>query len=95
MAAAGSTFSAARIASVLASAQITITATRPRTASPGFQQHVLREDRRPEGGGHLADDEADQPQPSACCRIMPAMVRLRVPMSLSTAISRILPSVIV
>ena len=33
--------------------------------------------------------------PSTCCRIMPAMVRLRVPMSLRTAISRILPSVMV
>jgi hypothetical protein len=61
IASAGSTFSATRMASVLASAQITITMTKPRTAS-GLQQHVLREHRRPQRGGGLADDEADQPQ---------------------------------
>ena len=33
------------------------------------------------------------PRPSACCTIIQAMVRFFVPMSLSTAISRILPSV--
>ena len=33
------------------------------------------------------------PRPSACCTIMPAMVLFFVPMSLSTAISRILPRV--
>ena len=35
------------------------------------------------------------PSASACCRIMPATVRLRAPMSFSTAISRTLLSVMV
>ena len=47
---------------MLASAQITITSTAPSTASPGQQQHVFREDRRPQRGGDLADDEADHAQ---------------------------------
>jgi hypothetical protein len=34
-----------------------------------------------------------RPSASACCTIIAAMVRLRVPMSLSTAISRILSMV--
>jgi hypothetical protein len=62
MAAAGSTFSATRMASVLASAQITITATRPRTASPDSSSTYFGKTGAQNGGGHLADDEADQAQ---------------------------------
>jgi hypothetical protein len=80
---------------VLASAQITITATKPRTASPGSSSTYFGKIGAQKVAATLPTTKPISPRPSACCRIMPAMVRLRVPMSLSTAISRILPSVIV
>ena len=95
MAAAGSTFSAARIASVLAKAQITITATSPRTASPGSSNTYFGKMGAQKVAATLPTMKPINPSPRACCKIMPAMVRLRVPISLSTAISRIFPSVIV
>ena len=60
---AGSTLSAARMASVLASAQIDHHDDEAAHGVARLQQHVFRENRRPEGGGDLADHEADQPQP--------------------------------
>ena len=77
----------------LATVQINITATKPRIESDGRCRTYLGK-KGAQAGGNLADDEADQPKPSACCRIH-EIVRLRVPISFSTAISRILPMVMV
>ena len=59
MAVAGSTRSAARIATMLASAQITSTSSGAAHRVPGQQQHVLGKDRRPQRRRGPADDEAD------------------------------------
>jgi hypothetical protein len=59
---AGSTFSAARIASVLASAQITSTATSPATASPGSSSTYFGNAGAQKVAEILPTDEADQAQ---------------------------------
>jgi hypothetical protein len=46
------------MASVLANAQITMTASQTAHRVTRLQQHVLRENRSPCGRGHLADDES-------------------------------------
>jgi hypothetical protein len=60
--------SAARMARVLAMAQISMTATKPRTASPGSSSTYLGKIRRPQRGGGLADHEnrsSPAPAPAA------------------------------
>ena len=94
MASPGSTRSATRMANVLASAQISMVRPKPVAAS-----WLSNKTYPGNTGAHrvaaTAHHKPDHPSPMACCMIMDMMVRLRVPMSLSTAISRILPSVMV
>ncbi len=93
IASAGSTLSAMRMATRLASAQITITAKNPAMESPGMSSTNLGNSGAAKVAVILPTAKPIRPSASACCMIMAAMVRLRVPMSLSTAISRILSMV--
>jgi hypothetical protein len=95
MAAAGSTRSAAQIAGVLANAQISMTATKPVTASPVSSNTYLGNAGAHTVAATFPTKNPITPRPKAYCSIIPAMVRLRVPISLSTAISRSLPSAMV
>ena len=79
-----------RIAITLASAQITSTAPNPSTESSGISSTYLGNSGAAKVAVILPTAKPITPSASACCRIIQAMVLLRVPMSLSTAISRIL-----
>src|SRR5512133_1175733 len=89
IAVAGSTRSAARMAMMLASAQMTITAAKPRTASPASSSTYFGKCGAHSVAAILPMTKPLSPRPSDSCRIIPAMVRSRVPISFSTAISRI------
>ena len=93
MASAGSTFSAARIAITLDATQMRMTATKPAAESSGSSRTYFGKIGAQNVAVILPTTKPIYPSAMACCRISPAMVRFLVPMSLSTAISRILPSV--
>jgi hypothetical protein len=96
MAVAGSTRNAARMARVLASAQMIMTAMKPLMASPDSSSTYFGKAGAQKGGRDFADYETDQPQAQRLLQDHPGDgAELRVPISLSTAISRILPSVMV
>ena len=92
---AGATRSAARIATTLASAQTASTAPAPATASCGTSSTYFGNTGAHSVAAVLPTMKPIAPRPSACCRIIAAIVRSRAPTSLSTAISRTLASVIV
>ena len=70
-----------------------MTATSARTVSPVSSSTYLGKAGAQKVAAILPTTKPIRPSPSACCRIIAAIVRLRVPMSFSTAISRILPRV--
>ena len=74
---------------------MTSVTTRPVTASPGSSSTYLGKAGPQAVAATLPTAKPIRPSPKACCRIMPAMVRSRVPMSFSTAISLSLPMVMV
>ncbi|EXI83261.1 MAG: hypothetical protein AW10_00092 [Candidatus Accumulibacter appositus] len=80
---------------MLASAQIASTSSAPRTASPGSSRTYLGKIGAHSVVAVLPTMKPIAPRPSACCRIIAEMVRLRAPISLSTAISRTLFRVMV
>ena len=80
---------------MLASAEITSTSTAPSTASPGSSSTYFGKIGAHSVAAVLPTMKPIAPRPSACCRIIAAMVRLRAPISFSTAISRTLFSVMV
>ena len=73
--------------------QITTTAANPRKASADSSNTYLGNTGAQNVAATLPTTKPISPRATACCMIMAAMVRLVVPMSLSTAISRILPMV--
>ncbi len=75
---------------MLANAQIASTSPAPSTASPGSSSTYLGKIGAHSVATVLPTTKAMAPRPSACCRIMPAIVRLCAPISFSTAISRTL-----
>ena len=81
------------MATRLATTQMTITAANPRRASPGTSSTYLGNTGAQKVAAILPTMKPMAPRATDYLRIMAAMVRLRVPMSLSTAISRILPRV--
>ncbi len=81
------------MARTLANAQMTIVAMKPRAASPGSNNTYLGNIGAQKVADILPTTKPITPSPSACYRIMLEMVRLRVPISFRTAISRILPKV--
>ena len=93
MASAGSTFSAMRMATRLASTQITSTAKNPEIESVGISSTYLGNSGAATVAVILPTTNPMTPSASACYMIIAAMVRLRVPISFSTAISRILSMV--
>src|SRR5690606_34282227 len=93
IASAGSTRSAMRTATTLASTQIASTARKPMTVSSGISSTYLGNSGAAKVAVILPTTKPITPKASACCTIIAAMVRLRVPMSFSTAIWRILSMV--
>ena len=77
----------------LASVQMTSTARNPTTESCGSSSTNLGKNGAAKVAVILPTAKPIRPSASACCRIIAAIVRLRVPMSFSTAISRILSMV--
>ena len=78
------------MATMLASTQMVSTAKKPRIESMGTSNTYLGNMGAAKVAVILPTTKPITPSTRACCKIIPAMVRLRVPMSLSTAISRIL-----
>ena len=82
--------SAMRMATTLARAQMASTAASAATLSWGSRSTYLGKMGAEKVALILPTAKPISPRARACYKIIQAMVRLRVPMSLSTAISRIL-----
>ena len=79
-----------RMATKLATTQMPSTAKKPATESIGVSSTYLGKMGAANVALILPTIKPMTPSTSACCKIIAAMVRLRVPISFSTAISRIL-----
>ena len=77
----------------LDSTQITTTTKKPRRESRGISSTYLGKCGAQKVATILPTTKPISPRATACCMIIAAMVRFLVPISLSTAISRILPRV--
>ena len=69
---------------VLARAQMTMTTMNPTNRVACFEQDELRKNGAQTVAAVLPTMKPMKPSPMACCRIIPAIVRLRVPISFST-----------
>ena len=67
-----------------------MTAAKPAIVSAGTSRTYFGKNGAEKVAAILPTTKPINPSATACCRIIAAIVRLRVPMSLSTAISRIL-----